>query len=82
MKTEQLSFDEKIKSVFSEIDLATELPIVTGYTKCREGIMGTYDRGYTEITFSKIGVLADAREAIHSRCSPWYAQGRYSTQDQ
>lgn len=64
METEQLSFDDTIKKHFSDIDLATELPIVTGYTKCKEGIMGTYDRGYTEITFSRLAVLTHAREAI------------------
>jgi aspartate kinase len=64
METELLSFDDKINKYFSDIDFSTELPIVTGYTKCREGLMGTYDRGYTEITFSKIAVLTGAREGI------------------
>lgn len=64
METEQLSFDEVIKKHFNDIDLSTELPIVTGYTKCKEGIMGTYDRGYTEITFSRIAVLTGAREGV------------------
>ncbi|MDP7740659.1 MAG: ACT domain-containing protein, partial [Lentisphaeria bacterium] len=40
------------------------LPIVTGYTKCAEGIMATYDRGYSEITFSKIAVLTGACEGV------------------
>ncbi len=64
METEQLSFEEKIYKYFNDIDLNTELPIATGYTQCKEGIMGTYDRGYTEITFSKICVLTKAREGI------------------
>ncbi|MCB2181899.1 MAG: aspartate kinase [Desulfobulbaceae bacterium] len=64
METEQLSLDAKIKRYFSDIDLSCELPIVTGYTQCKEGIMNTYDRGYTEITFSKIAVLTEAREGI------------------
>lgn len=64
MEKEQLSFDDKIRKYFSDIDLETELPIVTGYTQCREGIMDTYDRGYSEITFSKIAVLTEAREGI------------------
>lgn len=64
METEQLCLDDKIKKYFSEIDLAHELPIVTGYTQCEEGIMNTYDRGYTEITFSRVAVLTGAREGI------------------
>jgi hypothetical protein len=31
-----------------------ELPICTGYAKCSEGLMKTYDRGYSEITFSRL----------------------------
>lgn len=64
METEQLSLDAKIKKYFRDIDLSEELPIVTGYTQCREGIMNTYDRGYTEITFSKIAELTGAREGV------------------
>lgn len=64
MESEQLSLDGKIKKFFSDVDLATELPVVTGYTQCKEGIMDTYDRGYTEITFSRIAVLTGAKEGV------------------
>ena len=64
MVDENLPFDEKIKFYFDGIDLKKELPIVTGYAKCREGLMGTYDRGYSEITFSRIACLTKAGEAI------------------
>ncbi|ABW66769.1 aspartate kinase [Desulfosudis oleivorans] len=64
MDTDQLSLDETIKKAFESVDVAEELPIVTGYTQCKEGIMGSYDRGYTEITFSRIAVLTGAREGI------------------
>lgn len=64
METEQLSFDEKINKYFSDVDVSRELPIVTGYTQCKEGIMDTYDRGYSEITFSRIAVLTGAREGV------------------
>jgi aspartate kinase len=40
------------------------MPIVTGYTQCEEGLMDTFDRGYSEITFSKIAELTEAREAV------------------
>ncbi len=64
MDERNLPFDEKIREAFAAVDLAHELPIVTGYTKCKEGIMGTFDRGYSEITFSKIAVLTQAREGV------------------
>ncbi len=64
METEQLTLDEKIIKYFKDIDFSTELPIVTGYTQCKEGIMNTYDRGYTEITFSRIAVLTEAQEGV------------------
>jgi aspartate kinase len=63
-ETTTLKFSDAIREAFHDIDLSTALPIVTGYTKCSEGLMETYDRGYTEITFSKIATVTGAREAI------------------
>jgi len=40
------------------------MPIVTGYVKCAEGIMNRFNRGYSEITFSKLAVLTNAKEGI------------------
>jgi aspartate kinase len=37
---------------------------VTGYVKYDEGIMTRFDRGYSEITFSKVAVITKAREGI------------------
>src|SRR5690606_36679915 len=39
-------------------------PIVTGYAQCREGLMREFDRGYSEVTFSRIAAHTRAREAI------------------
>lgn len=61
---DNLTLDERIKQAFACLDLARELPIVTGYPRCKEGTMKSYDRGYSEITFSKVAVLTEAREAI------------------
>ena len=61
---ESLDLDSAILKAFNGIDFAHEMPIVTGYVKCDQGIMKTFDRGYSEITFSKIAVLTDAREGI------------------
>jgi len=59
-----LSFDEMIKTHFESIDLTRELPIATGYAHCSEGVMRTFDRGYSEMTFSKIATITGAHEAI------------------
>jgi len=58
------SLDERIESAFEKVDIMRELPIVTGYAQCRDGLMRNYDRGYTEVTFSRIAVMTKAREAI------------------
>ena len=61
---ENLDLDRAILKAFEGIDFAHEMPIVTGYVKCDQGIMKTFDRGYSEITFSKIAVLTHAREGV------------------
>lgn len=58
------SLDDRISKALSEIDVTSELPILTGYAHCREGLMRTFGRGYTEVTFSRAAVLAKAKEAI------------------
>ncbi|CAG0898494.1 unnamed protein product [Cyprideis torosa] len=60
----QLTIDERIKDSFSTIDPSTTICFATGYTKGTEGIMREFDRGYSEVTFSKVAVLLDAQEAI------------------
>ncbi|ASP37577.1 aspartate kinase [Bacterioplanes sanyensis] len=60
----QLSLDDTIKEAFKDVDLRHQLPIVTGYTQCREGLMRTFDRGYSEMTFSKIATITHAKEAV------------------
>ena len=61
---EFLSIDERIKQAFAEIDCSKKVPIATGYTKGTEGIMREFDRGYSEVTFSKIAVAVKADEAV------------------
>lgn len=53
-----------ISAAFATVDLTRELPIVTGYAQCREVLMGTYDRGYSEVTLSRIAAMTGAGEAI------------------
>ncbi|UXI04642.1 aspartate kinase [Photobacterium sp. TY1-4] len=58
------SLDDVITQAMSDIDLSKELPIVTGYVYCDEGLMKTYDRGYSEMTFSRLAVLTQAKQAV------------------
>jgi aspartate kinase len=61
-----LTIDERIAQAFDGLDLQNCLAVVTGYTKGTEGIMREFDRGYSEVTFSKIAVRVQPDEArIH-----------------
>jgi aspartate kinase len=62
--TKSYTIDQRIRHTFKEIDLAKTICIVTGYTKGTEGIMREFDRGYSEVTFSKIAVELKPTEAI------------------
>ncbi len=62
--TEYLTIDERIHKAFSNLDWTSSIPVVTGYTKGTEGIMREFDRGYSEVTFSKIAVEVKADEAV------------------
>ncbi len=61
---EQYTLDENIKHAFKDIDVSKELPIVTGYAQSKEALMKTFDRGYSEVTLSRIAVITEAKEAI------------------
>lgn len=61
---ESLTIDERIHKAFQEIDFSKTLCVATGYTKGTEGIMRAFDRGYSEVTFSKIAVDVQADEAV------------------
>jgi aspartate kinase len=58
------TIDERIKESFKNIDFSKTICIVTGYAKGTEGIMREFDRGYSEVTFSKIAVAVKPEEAI------------------
>jgi len=58
------TIDQRIRDVFSNIDLSSCICIVTGYAKGTEGIMREFDRGYSEVTFSKIAQILKPEEAI------------------
>ena len=62
--SEPLTIDERIKMAFKNINFSKTLCVATGYTKGTEGIMRAFDRGYSEVTFSKIAVEVNANEAV------------------
>lgn len=59
-----VTLDERILKALDGVDPLTEMPIITGYAQCAEGLMNNYDRGYSEVTFSRLAALTQAREAI------------------
>jgi aspartate kinase len=59
-----LTIDERIHKSFQGVELANQVVVVTGYTKGIEGIMREFDRGYSEVTFSKVAVELKADEAV------------------
>jgi aspartate kinase len=61
---EFITIDERIMKAFADVDCSHTIPVVTGYTKGTEGIMREFDRGYSEVTFSKIAVEVGAEEAV------------------
>jgi aspartate kinase len=62
--SDYITINERIHRAFKDIDFSEYLVIATGYTKGTEGIMREFDRGYSEVTFSKIAVEVGADEAI------------------
>ena len=58
------NFNDMIKDSFAGIDFSRERVGSTGYTHCSEGLMNTFDRGYSELTFAQIAASTGAREAI------------------
>src|SRR5258708_23711576 len=58
------TIDQRIRESFAGVDLKSCICIVTGYAKGTEGIMREFDRGYSEVTFSKIAEILKPQEAI------------------
>jgi aspartate kinase len=60
----ELTIDQRIQYTFKEVDPSATICFATGYTKGIEGIMREFDRGYSEVTFSKVAVSIKAEEAV------------------
>ncbi|GAB4396219.1 MAG: aspartate kinase [Rhodoferax sp.] len=61
---EAWTIDERIANSFRGLTLHDKVVVATGYTKGTEGIMREFDRGYSEVTFSKIAVEVRPAEAV------------------
>ncbi|MGR8918391.1 MAG: aspartate kinase [Gammaproteobacteria bacterium] len=59
-----VSLDDRIRHAFADIDFSTCLPVATGYAHSEHGLMSSFDRGYSEMTFSRLAVITGAREAV------------------
>ena len=59
-----LTIDERIRDALGSCDPHTKILFVTGYCKGTEGVMREFDRGYSEVIFSKIAVMLPAVEAV------------------
>lgn len=60
----QYTMDEQIEKSLAQHDVANSLLVATGYTHTKNGLMATFDRGYSEMTFSRLAVLTGAKEAL------------------
>jgi aspartate kinase len=60
----ELTIDQRIEEAFGQLDVRGQVVFATGYAKGTEGIMREFDRGYSEVVFSKIAVLLRAEEAV------------------
>jgi aspartate kinase len=58
------TLDERISAALETFDVSKTLPIITGYAASKAGTVRRYDRGYSEIIFSRLAVLSGAAEAI------------------
>lgn len=59
-----MTINERIADSFRSVELSQCLCVVTGYAKGTEGIMREFDRGYSEVTFSKIAEFLKPQEAV------------------
>ncbi len=56
--------EDRLADAMKDVNVAEEMPILTGYARAAEGLMKEFDRGYTEVTFSRVAALTGAAEAI------------------
>lgn len=60
----ELTIDQRIRDLFKSVDPSRNICFATGYVKGVEGIMREFDRGYSDVTFSKVAVILKPVEAV------------------
>ena len=60
----ELTIDQRIQDTFKSLEPSKTICFATGYAKGTEGIMREFDRGYSEVTFSKVAVILKPVEAV------------------
>lgn len=58
------TLEERIARGLDTVDLRHELPILTGYAQCSEGLLQRFGRGYTEVTLAAVAEQVAAREVV------------------
>lgn len=58
------TLDERIARGLATVDPGQELPILTGYAQCSEGLLQRHGRGYTEVTLAAVAEWVGAREVV------------------
>lgn len=62
--TKNPTLSQRLDHAKTGIDASVEMPIVTGYAHCVEGLIREYDRGYSEVVFAHLAAQTGAREAL------------------
>ncbi|WP_071795324.1 aspartate kinase [Natronohydrobacter thiooxidans] len=62
--SENPDLSARLDQAMEGVDLSSEMPVVTGYAHCAEGLMREYDRGYSEVVFAHLAARTGAREAL------------------
>lgn len=58
------TLEERIARGLDTVDPGHELPILTGYAQCSEGLLQRHGRGYTEVTLAAVAERVAAREVV------------------
>ena len=60
----KLPVEDVVSKAFGPMDISSVIPFVTGYIKCSEGFVSSFDRGYSDIALGKIATSVKASEVV------------------
>lgn len=76
-----LTVDERIYQALRKEDFSRQVTFITGYVKGVEGIMRKFDRGYSDITFSRVAKILQEKLNKHIREAVIYKEYHLSSAD-